>query len=34
MEFKEGFYKNLTVNLALPLFVFNDPLLPLEISDK
>lgn len=27
-------YKNVTVNLALPLFIFNDPLPPQEITDK
>lgn len=27
-------YKNVTINLALPLFVFNDPLPPIEITDK
>lgn len=27
-------FKNVTINLALPLFVFNDPLEPLEITDK
>ena len=28
------FYKNVTINLALPLWVFNDPLPPIEITDK
>jgi ubiquitin-activating enzyme E1 len=27
-------YKNVTINLALPLWVFNDPLPPIEIVDK
>lgn len=27
-------YKNVTINLALPLWVFNDPLPPIEITDK
>lgn len=27
-------YKNVTINLALPLFIFNDPLPPQEITDK
>lgn len=26
-------YKNVTINLALPLWVFNDPLPPIEIVD-
>jgi len=27
-------YKNVTINLALPLWVFNDPLAPIEITDS
>lgn len=27
-------YKNVTINLALPLWVFNDPLPPIEITDN
>lgn len=33
-EYKEGYYKNVTVNLALPLFIFNDPLPAIENVDK
>ena len=27
-------FKNVTINLALPLWVFNDPLHPIEMKDK
>lgn len=31
---KADAFKNVTINLALPLWVFNDPLPPIEIVDK
>ena len=31
---KAEVFKNVTINLALPLWVFNDPLPPIEMVDK
>lgn len=34
MKKKAEIYKNVTINLALPLWVFNDPLQPIVNEDK
>jgi ubiquitin-activating enzyme E1 len=34
LEKKAGVYKNLTANLALPLWVFNDPIEAIVNTDK